>query len=130
MGGPPDPTNPDEAQLERDVEDKGWATTHDLQTPTTLRRIADADDQMVWLTEFGVPVEIVNTMRRDVRSHSYAWELDLLAALESRTKHIVMLESLREYVHHKDGCDIETSRAAKPCSCGLDVAWADRWHEK
>ena len=48
-------------------------------TPETLRELADGDDQMVWLIELGVLSAVVETMRRAIRSHAYAWAVDRAA---------------------------------------------------
>ena len=52
------------------------------RTPETLRALADGDDQMVWLTELGVPPPVVETMRRVMRAHADAWQKQLEAARE------------------------------------------------
>jgi hypothetical protein len=79
--------------------------------PETLRALADGDDQMVWLTELGVPPPVVETMRRAVHAHADAWQ-----------------EQVRNYVERKhidvtpnDGLPLRILQAYR---VDCDMRWA------
>jgi hypothetical protein len=65
-------------------------------THETLRALADGDDQMVWLTELGVPPPVVETMRRAVRAHADTWKADVEARNYSARERVRLQNEVME----------------------------------
>jgi len=87
-------------------------------TPETLRALADGDDQMVWLTELGVPPPVVETMRRAMRAHADAWKAELEAVKAREEAEEADAKRYRIIRDGRDG-DIMKQPAYRPEECGI-----------